>query len=354
MFDALRPFILEKLSELIIDDVEYGLKYAEIKEKYGFKNISNISRIVKEKSKWIAEFEKDSSPLRKTTKTTKYTNIDKGIRNFVFNCNSSGTPIGTEMIRDKALELVKMSGQTELKISNGYIWRALHRTQITLKKQHGEANSVDPDLLIQLHYKLSDYIKNADPKDIWNGDELGLFWRILPRNSYVVKDGVCKFGKQSKERITAENPRNIVLIKKLPLYYRSNSKAWMTGEIFWEFVDRFNKFNIEQKRFSFLFVDNCAAHPTDFNFSNVKVAFLPPNTTSVLQPMDAGVIKCFKGHYRVKFTRKVISYLEKDNFSKVFRPTLVNLFEALEMVCSAWNDVKQETVSNCFRHCGFK
>ncbi|CAF1040707.1 unnamed protein product [Brachionus calyciflorus] len=100
--------------------------------------------------------------------------------------------------------------------------------------------------------------------------------------------------------------------------------------------ERENKLLVEQlkytrdKKKSFIKTDN--------------VAFLPPNTTSVLQPMDAGFIKCYKGHYRVKFTRKDISYLEKDNFSKVFRPTLVNLFEALEMECSANNEAKQETI----------
>ena len=49
----------------MIYDVDNGLKYAQIKEKYGFKHISNICRIVKKKIKWLAVFDKDSSPLRK-------------------------------------------------------------------------------------------------------------------------------------------------------------------------------------------------------------------------------------------------------------------------------------------------
>ena len=34
----------------------------------------------------------------------------------------------------------------------------------------------------------------------------------------------------------SECPRNIDLIKKLPLQYKSNSKAWMTGEVFYEVI----------------------------------------------------------------------------------------------------------------------
>ena len=44
-----------------------------------------------------------------------------------------------------------------------------------MKKQHGEANSVEPDIIISLHYKLVDYLKNIDPENIWNGDELCQF-----------------------------------------------------------------------------------------------------------------------------------------------------------------------------------
>ena len=39
-----------------------------------------------------------------------------------------------------------------------------------------------------------------------------------------------------------------------------------------------------------MFVDNCAAHPPVDKLCAVKLAFLPPNTTSKLQPMDQGII----------------------------------------------------------------
>ncbi|KAI0242354.1 hypothetical protein LSAT2_013946 [Lamellibrachia satsuma] len=41
-----------------------------------------------------------------------------------------------------------------------------------------------------------------------------------------------------------------------------------------------------QKRNILMFVDNCGAHP-DVKLSNIKLVFLPPNTTSRLQPCDA-------------------------------------------------------------------
>ena len=41
-------------------------------------------------------------------------------------------------------------------------------------------------------------------------------------------------------------------------------------------------------------MDNCSAHNLDRitkNLSQIRVEFLPPNTTSVLQPCDQGIIE---------------------------------------------------------------
>jgi hypothetical protein len=43
---------------------------------------------------------------------------------------------------------------------------------------------------------------------------------------------------------------------------------------------------------------NCPAHPHVKGLKSVKLVFLPPNTTSVTQPMDQGVIRNLKLHYR--------------------------------------------------------
>jgi len=48
-----------------------------------------------------------------------------------------------------------------------------------------------------------------------------------------------------------------------------------------------------------LLLDNCSSHKTEnLTLSYVDVYFLLLNTTSKLQPMDAGIIMAFKKHYR--------------------------------------------------------
>ena len=42
---------------------------------------------------------------------------------------------------------------------------------------------------------------------------------------------------------------------------------------------------------------NAPGHPEDLNHPNVQVEFLPPNTTSIIQPLDQGISYTFKMYY---------------------------------------------------------
>ena len=43
--------------------------------------------------------------------------------------------------------------------------------------------------------------------------------------------------------------------------------------------------------------------------SNVKLAFFPLNTTSHLQPCDAGTIHILKAHYRRRVLRYILNHM---------------------------------------------
>ena len=45
-------------------------------------------------------------------------------------------------------------------------------------------------------------LKEYQPKDIFNADETGLFYKLLPNKTYTYKGDQCSGGKKSKERLT--------------------------------------------------------------------------------------------------------------------------------------------------------
>ena len=75
----------------------------------------------------------------------------------------------------------------------------------------------------------------------------------------------------------------------------------MTGEILNSILTKLNRQLSSKERNIMLFLDNAGCHPGELvgKYSNIiKVCFLPANTTSKLQPLDLGIIKNFKAHYR--------------------------------------------------------
>ena len=73
----------------------------------------------------------------------------------------------------------------------------------------------------------------------------------------------------------------------------------MTGVLFREWLHDLEYDMRAQKRNIVLLLDNASAHTAhDMEVKTVKVVFLPPSTTSKLQPMEAGIIASFKRRYR--------------------------------------------------------
>jgi hypothetical protein len=68
--------------------------------------------------------------------------------------------------------------------------------------------------------------------------------------------------------------------------------------------------------------------------------------TSFVQPLDAGVIRCFKAHYRRSFCLRALE-LDKAGETDVYK---INLLEVMMMAKKAWDEVSAETIRNCWRH----
>ena len=68
-----------------------------------------------------------------------------------------------------------------------------------------------------------------------------------------------------------------------------------------------------------LFLNNAPVHPENLvgKCSNIKILFLPENTTSRLLPLDAGIIKNFKVKYQKKLLRHVTARILNDRSASI-------------------------------------
>ncbi|GBN16501.1 Tigger transposable element-derived protein 4 [Araneus ventricosus] len=94
----------------------------------------------------------------------------------------------------------------------------------------------------------------------------------------------------------SKNPRCFKGAKSWEVDYDFNKKSWMMSEICGKFDQKLDKRMTAECRKIALLFDNCPAHPKEINqnLKNVTVFYLPPNTTSKLQPMDQGMTKKFQ------------------------------------------------------------
>ena len=241
------------------------------------------------------------------------------------------------------------------------------RHSISLKVIGGECKSVTNQMTSSWNETtLPTILSNYKLEDIFNADEFGLFYQCLPEKTYHLKGEKCSGGKKSKLRFTgmaaasatgeklsmfvigkSKKPRCFKNIKHLPCQYTSQKKSWMDSEIFENWVRKLDqKFRVDGRKIV-LIIDNCPAHPSISNLTNIHLVFLPPNTTSVLQPMDQGVLRSLKAHYRRRVVRLLCSALENN------KPLpKISILSGMKILADSWEAVTKQTIINCFKKSG--
>lgn len=100
-------------------------------------------------------------------------------------------------------------------------------------------------------------------------------------------------------------------------------------------------------------MDNAGYHPHDLEgkFSNIKVVFLPANTTSKLQPLHLGIIKNFKTYYRKLFLRYLLTKIDQCSSATEISNT-ITILQAIRWTSEAWKTVESTTIQKCFWKAG--
>ena len=107
----------------------------------------------------------------------------------------------------------------------------------------------------------------------------------------------------------------------------------------------------KQNRQILLFADNAPCHPPDIQLTNVKLQFFPANTTSAIQPLDQGVIRSFKAHYRKHLVKHVIA---RSSIAQTSSDITITALDAVCWIDLAWKCITESTIQNTFTAAGFK
>ena len=220
---------------------------------------SAVSDILCDKEKWTCTPKDGDSSLRQ--RMGRYDNLEQVLFLWFNDIRAKNTIINDDMLIEKAKIYGNQLGVQDFAYSKGWLQMFKKRHVISKHVAHGEADSEDPVAVSQGRLQLQDDLYAYDPQAIYNMDETGLFYRLLP--NFTLATGPVSGKKKQKERITVALCANATGTNKLVslvigksahpgcfgktfnpsvyVKYTSNKKAWMTGVVFQDWLNRFNR-----------------------------------------------------------------------------------------------------------------
>lgn len=317
--------------------------------------------------------------------------MEKALYVWIEDCEQKKVPLDGNILKHKALKIYKHLKETggcndkqakPFSASSGWFENFKRRFALHNVKLGGERASADTEAAEKYPEEFAKIIKDSGytADQVFNADETGLYWKKMPSRTYVAKELKSVPGhKVAKDRVSlllcsnasgnclmkpllinrSLNPRAMKNVNKssLPVYWQANRKAWMTANVFenWfynSFVPDAEKL-MKEKNLDFkvlLLVDNASVHPQDLSHPNVKVIFLPANTTSLIQPLDQGAISTFKSYYIRKAFEIILEKMESDPEKTVIGAWKeFSIYDCVKMVESSIKEVKMSTLNGCWR-----
>lgn len=257
----------------MIQGLNDGQGVTYLAKKYGVAK-STISKI-KQKKELISRAVKDTyvgPGKRQTLKSSGFPRMEKKLYKWFLDQRNKNFIVSGEMIKQKAKLIHSQIKENDkpFTASEGWLQRYKKRFGIRFLKISGEKLSSQPELVdpfkIQLKNKMEEL--GLTLEQLYNADETGLYWKLLPDKTFVsAAERTAAGRKTEKQRITflaCTNAAGTHKIKPLvigkaakprsfrnfncPVDYDHSRAAWMTATIF---KNWFHYSFVPQVRFNF-------------------------------------------------------------------------------------------------------
>lgn len=361
--------LLQKKEILERKDRFPGITHKELKEYFDKKfkltiGLRTIGGILKKK-KEIMDIVDDTLAGTKKVVLPANPGLEKALELWCDAQEAINNPISEDMIRTQAQCFSEKMGIENYKMTNGTLSRFKKRAGLKCRSVQGEMGSVTIDNFENDVETIKQLIAKYDPRDVYNMDETGLYYRLMPLKS--TSKNPIKGCKKLLTRITLAFEVSLIGEKLQPFMigtaknphpfrnfnvkdfvdYGSSKKAWMNSTLYKEWVSKLNRKMMLSNRKILLLVDNCPSHSV-LQFDNVRIVFLPPNSTGLIQPLDLGIIRSFKCNFRKELTHKIISSINSGKTPLQAYKT-ISIKDAAIFSYLAWQKVTPQTIVNCWR-----
>ncbi|KAG6457752.1 hypothetical protein O3G_MSEX010489 [Manduca sexta] len=297
----------------------------------------------------------------KKNKTGKYAELENILVDWIYSLNNQNLPVNGPFIKKRALEIATELEISDFTASSGWLERFKKRHSIALR-QTDEPESGEDDGIDVPHDTFQEIVKDYEARDIFNGDEFGLFFKLLPDEKFSTEDKKCEDGRLSDQRFTilacvnSDGSEKLPILvigdsdishKDMPCQYEVDPCSWITKERFVAWLKVLDDYFEIQGRLVVLFVDDSPVHPKEIILNNINLVMLPPDSEYEM-PMNQGIIKSIRQNYRTKLIER--HNKDIDDFGT---KNPVSIREALQYISTSWESVKPSLIQSCFKKSGF-
>uniref|UniRef100_UPI0035901482 tigger transposable element-derived protein 1-like n=1 Tax=Myxine glutinosa TaxID=7769 RepID=UPI0035901482 len=393
--------IVEKVK--LLDMLKEGRSFAAVGRHYGL-NESTVRYIKKDEKNIRATAAVSFNQTAKrvvTSRNKAIVRMESALALWISDCRKKNIPLDTNVIREKARQLYAKFAEgagdddpesepstasptkpTKFNASKGWFEKFQKRFKLKSVVLHGEAASADKaaaEGYVNETFRTIIEEGGYKPEQVFNMDETALFWKRMPSRTFIMIEEARAPGfKAHKDRVTlvmcgnaagfmikpglsykSKNPRVLKNKNKnlLPVYWMHNQKSWitklLTSDWFHQCFIPEVKLYLAEKGLEFkvlLLMDNAGGHALDLSYDGVQIEFLPPNTTSLIQPMDQGVIRAFKALYMRNTLQHLVEAMDSDeNFSLKAYWREYTIATCLQNIQMAIKETKTETLNACWK-----
>lgn len=315
--------------------------------------------------------------------------MEKVLGIWIDYCCKRQIPLEGNVIKQKALEIynhLKENGESsvtpEFVASKGWFTRFKNRFSLQTLRIQGESILADNEAARKYPEQFQKIIKDHGytSHQVFNASEASLWWKKMPNRTFIsrIEKTESRF-TASKDCVTllmcsnasgdymlkpmlvyrSSNPHAMKDVNKntLPVYWKANKNAWVTASLFKEwflncFVPSVENY-LKWKNLDFkvlLLLDNSPSHPKDLNHPNVKVIFLPPNITSLIQPLDQGIISTFKTHYFKKLLQWILEKVNSEYIEVMEAWKHFSIADCIGIIALSLKEVMPSTLNRCWKN----
>lgn len=288
-------------------------------------------------------------PATKRMSGVTCSRLERALVAWINDCTARKEATTDRLIQEKADRIVRLVNQKlpptqtlALKFSHGWLHKFKKRHGFKKWTRHAETISPPPTNVLhsaiqddqQALTKLTALVSQYRPRDVFSAQEFALRYSMPPDSAITLQQQTHR--NASRARLTCVTCCNADASERLPLMiigtckspasfrgqlpddlgfdYHHNTRAWMTSELFFDWLEKFDRrIGNELNRKVCLLLNYSPVHgrqDTLPKLNYTQLAFVPITPIGMTQPLDNGIITALKCRYRRRQLEQALDLLD--------------------------------------------